>query len=138
MPGFNDFLSRIQTDYEFYLQFQENPEETLKPYELNSKERAALTEPGPQLWDHLGEVVSGAESPGVGISGDSDAPLKWRSCTTQTGWAKIDLPGSLELQFNYEAVLGRPTIRQMLAQIRAANTHRERLTALSDLIAQVE
>jgi hypothetical protein len=137
-PGFEDFLSHIQTDNAFYLQFRECPEKAVGPYELNSKERAALTELGPQFWNHLGQVFSGGESLGAGPNGDPSAPLKWRTYTTQTWWAKIDATGSLEPQFNHEAVLGRPEVLQMVAQIYAAKTYHERLAAVLALIDHIE
>src|SRR5258708_10362048 len=59
MAKLNDLLSRIQTDYGFYLQicvlltFQKSPHAALAPYKLSSEERIALTESGAQLWAHL-------------------------------------------------------------------------------------
>jgi hypothetical protein len=138
MASFADFLSRIQTDYAFYLRFQENPEEALKFYELSAEERTALTKPGRQLWDLLGPEVRDAELLKSGKSGDPDATPKWRMCTTQTWWAKTDVASSLDLQSNHEAVFGLPEVPQTVAQIYAASTHHDRLAAVSALIEQIE
>jgi hypothetical protein len=54
MPGFTDFVSRIQTDYAFYLQFRQNPREALASYKLSSEEQASVTAGGRQLWSQLG------------------------------------------------------------------------------------
>ena len=58
MPNLNDFLSRIQTDHAFYLEFRRNPEEALAPYGLSAEERAALTESREQLRTRLGQPDS--------------------------------------------------------------------------------
>jgi hypothetical protein len=138
MSGITDFLSRIQSDYRFYLRFREDPEEVLKLYELSSKERLALTVPGLQLWHHIGHLISDAESPGAEISKGPVEAVKWRSYTTQSGCVNIDLAKSAELYFNVETVLERPEVQHAIAEIRAANTHNDRLAAVTALVEQIE
>ncbi len=58
MPNLNDFLSRIQADHTFYLQFRQDPEEALAPYELSAEERTAVTESREQLWTPVGRSNS--------------------------------------------------------------------------------
>jgi hypothetical protein len=43
--GFNAALARVQSDYEFYIGCQTDPESTLADYDLSPDERAALTDP---------------------------------------------------------------------------------------------
>jgi hypothetical protein len=114
MPGLNDFLSRIQTDYSFYLEFRQSPQETLAPYELSSEERAALIESRPELWDHLERTVF-----------------------TLTTSHNIVALGSENLEVNTDAVLSQSKIGQTIAQIRNASTHSDRLTAVSALIEHI-
>jgi hypothetical protein len=138
MPGLNDFLSRVQTDYEFYFQFRKSPQEALAGYELSTDERAALSEPSRQLWNHLGRIAQGADSIapvlGEGTEPDPCAPLTWRIRTTQTWRLDIDQSASVEPQFDQEIVLGRPELRQAVAQVNAAEIHQDRLAAVSVLI----
>jgi hypothetical protein len=114
MPDFNDFLSRIQIDHEFYLQFRKNPNEALAPYELSSEERAALTDSGSQLSARLGEVVF-----------------------TLTGTKNFVSLGSADWQFDPVAALMRPEIQHAIAQIRNVTTNADRLTPVLALIEHV-
>jgi hypothetical protein len=138
MPDLNDFLSRIQTDHEFYFRFRKNPEEVLAAYELSTEERAALSEPSRQLWDHLGSIGQGADlmAPVLGEGTDPDpcAPLIWRTRTTQTWRLDIDQSASIEPQFDREAALGRPEVRQAVTEVNAASLDHDRLAAVSALI----
>jgi hypothetical protein len=138
MPGLNDFLSRIQTDHEFYFHFRKSPQEVLGAYELSIEDRAALTEAGRQLWTHLGKIGQSADSIGPalgdGIEADPCASLTWRIRTTQTWGLDIDESASVELRFDREGALGRPEVRQAVAEVNAASLHHDRLAAVSALI----
>ncbi len=114
MPGLNDFLSRIQTDHAFYLQFRKNPQEALTPYELSSEDRAALMDSGSQLSARLGGVVF-----------------------TLTGTKNFMSLGSADWQFDPAAALRRPEIQESIAQIRNVTTNADRLTPVLALIEQV-
>lgn len=114
MPGFTDFLSRIQTDHAFYLQFRQNPQETLSSYELSSEERAALIGPDAELWNHLrGKLFTLTTSHNIVALGSSDP------------------------EFNSDAVLGRPEVGQAITQIRAAGLPTERAAAVLDLMEKI-
>jgi hypothetical protein len=97
MPNFNDFLSRIQADHAFYLEFRRNPEVALAPYGLSAEERAALTESGEQLRARLGQLNS-----------------YWKTSCTHA------LLGSDEPGFNVGAALGRPEVQNTIGEIRRA------------------
>jgi hypothetical protein len=135
MPGFTDFLSRIQTDHAFYLQFRQNPREALASYELRSEEQASLTAGGRQLWSQLGQFLPSAESlgptsrAGFGI----DPALK-----TNIGWIRIRQSGSGDLDFRPEVVLRNPEVQQTITQIRGTSAHNDRLTAVLTLLEHVE
>lgn len=125
MPGLNDFLSRIQTDYAFYLQFRQNPQEALGPYELSVEERATLAESDPQL-------------PGSGTL------LNRTSFTTDLGWSHTDLAWihirqtvRTDFDFDLETVLGRSEVQQAVMQIRGASSHTDRLAAVLTLIGHI-
>jgi hypothetical protein len=138
MRGINEFLSRIQTDHEFYFWFRKMPQEALAGYELSTEERGALTEGGRQLWTHLGKIGQSADSIGPalgdGIEADPLAPVTWRIRTTQTWRLDVDQSASVEPQFDPEAALGRPEVRQAVAEVNAASLHYDRLAAVSALI----
>jgi hypothetical protein len=138
MPSLNNFLSRVQTDYAFYLLFRKNPQEALKPYELSSEECAALTGPGGQLWDLLSQIVPGEESLRASTNGDPGAPGKWRIYTTQTWQANIGPAGSFDREFNHDSVLERHEVRETVDQIYAASTHPDRLAAVSALLEHIQ
>jgi hypothetical protein len=138
MPSLNDFLSRVQTDYEFYLQVRKNPQEALKHYELGTEERAALTGTGGQLWDLLRQIVAIEESRGACTHGDPDGSGKWKIYTTQTWWASIDPDGSAGREFNHESVIELREVRETVDQICAASTHPDRLAAVSALIEHIQ
>ena len=65
VSDFSDVLGRAQTDFDFYLAMQANPDAALAPYTLTPAERQALRDPG-ILWRLLAE--SGIQRVG-GISG---------------------------------------------------------------------
>jgi hypothetical protein len=142
MPGLNDFLSRIQTDHDFYFQFRTSPQKALAAYELSSEERNTLSEASWQLWNYLEKIGLGADSIAAPIGGGTaagvDAPLTWRIHTTQTWRLNIDQSDSVESQFDHEASLERPEVRHALAQIHSANIHHERLAAISALIEHIQ
>ncbi|MGA8476948.1 MAG: hypothetical protein WB696_03215 [Chthoniobacterales bacterium] len=114
MPNLNDFLSRIQTDHAFYLEFRRNPEEALEPYELSAEERALVTESREQLWMRVG-----------------------RSSSCWKIGCNYVLLGSGELEFNAEAALGRPEIQSTIDEIRKASMDSDRLTSVLALMEQI-
>jgi hypothetical protein len=114
MPALNDFLSRIQTDYSFYLQFQNSPQEALASYELTAEQRAALTESDPQLSGHLRQSAS---------------PLH-----TSTNFLPLE---SAEREFNPEAILKRTEVQQAVAQIRGTGAHTDRLMPILFLMEEI-
>jgi hypothetical protein len=114
MQNFDDFLSRIQTDHTFYLQFRQNPEEALAPYQLSAEERAALTESREQLRARLGQPDS-----------------YWKiSCTHA-------LLRSDERGFDVAAALARPEVQNIIGQIRKERRHADRLTPVLALMEQI-
>jgi hypothetical protein len=114
MPNLNDFLSRIQTDHTFYLQFRRSPEEAFAPYELSAEERAALTESREQLRECLGQPNS-----------------YWKiSCTHA-------LLRSDECGFDVAAALARPEVQNIIGQIRKARRHADRLTPVLALMEEI-
>jgi hypothetical protein len=114
MPGLNDFLSRIQTDYGFYLQFRQAPQEALADYDLSAEQRAGLIESGTELQDHLGRGVF---------------PL--------TSHQNVVALGSTDPEFNPAAALSQPEVQQNISLISGAATHEERLQAILGLIEQI-
>src|ERR1700730_14849404 len=112
MPNLNDFLSRIQADHTFYLQFRQDPEEALAPYELSAEERTAVTESREQLWTPVGR---------------SSSCWKYYSCN-------YVLLGSGELEFNAAAAYGRPEIRNTVDEIRMATVGSERSKSVLALV----
>jgi hypothetical protein len=114
MPNLNDFLSRIQTDHSFYLQFRRNPEEALARYELSAEERIALTESGEQLRARLGQLNSYVKT----------------SCTHA-------LLGSDAPQFNVGAALGRPEVQNTIDEIRRTTFAGDGLAPVLALMEQI-
>jgi hypothetical protein len=114
MPSLDDFLSRIQTDHTFYLQFRQNPEEALAGYELSTEERATLTESREQLWTRLGQITS-----------------YWK-----TGCNYV-LLGSGELEFDADKALARPEVRNAIDDIRSKRIDSDRLTPVLALMEQI-
>jgi hypothetical protein len=135
MPNFDDFLSRIQTDHAFYLQFRQNPEEALAGYELSAEERTSLITPGWQLWSQLGQFSPSAESlgptarTGFGI----DQALK-----TNIAWIRIRRSGSGSLDFSPEVALRKPEVQQTISRIRGTGAHDDRVAAVLTLLEYVE
>ena len=115
MPNLNDFLSRIQTDHAFYLEFRRNPEEALEPYELSAEERAALTESREQLRNCLGQ------------------PNSYWKIELHVRFARIRRTG---VQRCGNARRGRK-FRVRFGQIRKASRHTDRLTPVIALMEQI-
>jgi hypothetical protein len=105
MPGFTDFVSRIQTDYAFYLQFRQKPQEALAAYQLSSEEQASVTAGGRELWSQLGQFLPDAESlgPASRVHFGIDPALK-----TNIGWIRVRQSRSVDLDFSPEVVLRKP------------------------------
>lgn len=138
MPGLNDFLSRIQTDHVFYLQFRQSPQEALASYELSSEERAALTESGPGFSAQLARTMSVQEpsdvTVGASIGVESSVAFKW---ITNIGWIRTRETEPTDLTFDPEVALDQPEVQQTIAQIRSAGTHAERLAAIATLMEYI-
>ncbi|HXM27167.1 MAG TPA: hypothetical protein VN957_14185 [Chthoniobacterales bacterium] len=138
MFGLNDFLSRIQTDHAFYLQFRSSPQEALAAYELSPEERTVLNQSGSQLSSELGRIMPVPEPLGVtpgGHSGvDPCGSFKW---ITNVGWTRIHETESADSKFNPEVVLDRIGVQQSIGQIRAASTHSDRLAAVLSLVCSI-
>jgi hypothetical protein len=114
MPNLDDFLSRIQTDHTFYLQFRQNPEEALAGYELSAEERAAVTGSRQQLWTRVGRSSS-----------------YWK-----IGCNYVMLESD-ELEFNATATLERPEVKNTIGEIRKASMDSDRLTSVMALIERI-
>jgi hypothetical protein len=122
----NDFLSRIQTDYEFYLLFRQNPQAALGPYHLSARERAILSESGVDV-------------------GNPQLPLRARLLNTIKMF--VGAPGcrivshfflSPELKdFDAAVVIARPEIKQSLAQLRDGGSVDDRLAVLETLMKHI-
>jgi hypothetical protein len=114
MPNLDDFLSRIQTDHTFYLQFRQNPEEALSGYELSAEERTVLAESPEQLRPRLGEPNS-----------------YWKlSCN-------YALLGSGERELTPVTAISRPEVQGSLSQIRKTNGYADRLALILALMEQI-
>jgi hypothetical protein len=114
MPALKDFLSRIQTDYSFYLQFQDNPQEALASYELTADQRAALTESDAQLSVLLGQ---------------SATPLH-----TTNNFLPLE---STEPEFNPAVVLKRSEVRKTIEQILSSGAHSDRMRSILALMEEI-
>jgi hypothetical protein len=126
--GLNDFLSRIQTDYEFYLLFRQNPQAALVPYHLSAQERAGLSESDDDV-------------------GNPRLPLRARllntiktfgraSCPIRTTHFLVPEPSDLE--FDAAAAEARAEVKQSLAQLRDAGSVDDRLAVLETLMKHIE
>ncbi|HEY4782203.1 MAG TPA: hypothetical protein VIH54_10325 [Chthoniobacterales bacterium] len=114
MPALNEFLSRIQTDYSFYLQFQNSPQEALASYELSAEQRTTLTESGALLSTHLRQGGT--------------------TLHTSTNFLPFE---SADPEFNSEVALERAEVRQVIAQIRRTKTDIDRLTSILALMEEI-
>jgi hypothetical protein len=114
MSNLNDFLSRIQTDHNFYSQFRENPEEALASYQLSAEERAAVTESREQLWERLGQLNS-----------------YWK---TNCGHSLL---GSGESEFNVAVTLARPEVQVKIDEIRQATMDSDWQKPVLSLLEQI-
>jgi hypothetical protein len=137
MPGFTDFLSRLQTDHSFYLQFRQNSEEALAHYELSLEERAVLTGPCLQLWNEIGRRMSRDEGIGGTMDGATSGTPRRTNHTTQTWRLSIGQSDSAESQFDHQVALGRLEVQRAVAKVRAAGAHAERLAAVSILMEHI-
>jgi hypothetical protein len=119
--GLNKFLSRIQTDYEFYLLFRQNPQAALGPYDLSTQERAALSESG------------------VDVGSDPRLPL--RASLLNLGRTTVNThflaPKLGDLGFDAAAAVARAEIKQSLAQRRDADSLNDRLAVLETLMKYI-
>ena len=90
LESFKAALARAQSDYDFYIGCQTDPESTLADYDLSHDERAALTNP-----DRLAEVLKrgieprNAPSITVKISGTHDWVNRTKKPPKKTNQAAI-------------------------------------------------
>jgi hypothetical protein len=135
MPGFTEFVSRIQTDYAFYLQFRQNAQEALASYKLSSEEQTSVTAGGRELWSQLGQFLPDAESlgPASRVHFGIDPALK-----TNIGWIRVRQSRSVDLDFSPEVVLRKPEVQQTIAEIRGTSVRNDRLAAVLTLLEYVE
>jgi hypothetical protein len=114
MSNLNDFLSRIQTDHNFYSQFRQNPEEALASYELSAEDRAALVESREQFWERLGQLDS-----------------HWK---TSCNYVLLE---SGESRFDSAAALARPEVQSAINEIRKASVDSDRLRSVFALMERI-
>jgi hypothetical protein len=112
--GLNKFLSRIQTDYEFYLLFRQNPQAALGPYHLSTQERAALSESD------------------VDVGSDPRLPLRARPLLIVRIWTNTFSSAGFDA-----AAAARVEIKQSLAQLRDAGSLNDRLAVLETLMKDI-
>jgi hypothetical protein len=119
--GLNDFLSRIQTDYEFYLLFRQKPQAALCPYHLSAQERAALSESN------------------VDVGNDLRLRLRRRLLNTlRTGGDHHYVAPELgDLEFDAAAAVGRAEIKRSLVQLRDPGSLNDRLAVLESLMKYI-
>jgi hypothetical protein len=119
-PGLNNFLSRIQTDYGFYLLFRQNPNEALGLYHLSAQERAALSESS------------------VDVGNDPRLPLGPAALPHSTSTTVHCLaPESGDLEFDAAAAVALPELKHSLAQLRHASLLNDRLLVLEAVMKYI-
>jgi hypothetical protein len=90
LESFKAALGRVQSDYDFYIGCQTDPDATLAGYDLSADERSALTDP-----DLLAEVLKkgvkprNAPSITVKISGTHDWVNRTKKPPKKTNAARI-------------------------------------------------
>jgi hypothetical protein len=120
--GLSDFLSRIQTDYGFYLLFRQNPQAALGPYPLSAQERTVLSESG------------------VDVGNDPRLPLRARLLNTGTNTTSLRhflVPELGDLGFDATAAVARVEIKRSLTQLSDAGSLNERLAVLETLMKYI-
>jgi hypothetical protein len=138
MHDLNELLSRIQTDYEFYLEFERNPQQTLKRFELSAEEKAALTESAGQFSSTLGTIMPGL-NPFAATTQTSCTQIRESRLaepeftpTTQTALARI-----AESEFDPTTALKRSEVNETIAEILAANADADRLAPMLALMEEI-
>jgi hypothetical protein len=116
LDSFKAALARIQSDYEFYVGCQTDPDSTLAGYDLSPQERSALTDPD-ELARMLHEDLRPRNIPSitVKISGRHDWVNRTPKKTTQRQ---------------------QPVLHEVAA-IQAASTDEERTQAALKLIERI-
>jgi hypothetical protein len=127
--GLNDFLSRIQTDYGFYLLFRQNPQAALGPYHLSAQEIAVLSESGVDVGNPRLPLRTRLLN---AIKTFGGAP-SWKIFTTH-----FLVPELSDLEFDAAAAVARAEVKQSLAQLRDAGSVDDRLAVLETLMKQIE
>jgi hypothetical protein len=138
MQNLGEFLCRVQTDYEFYLQFQKNPQEALTQYQLSAEERVALTQSAEQVSSRLAQIMPHLNQLGpttqvgwidIGEAAYTESEF---SPTTQTALAR-----TVDSVFDPTVVLESSQVKQTLAEIRRASGHADRLTPMLALMEEI-
>jgi hypothetical protein len=119
MSSLNNFLSRIQSDYGFYLRFRNNREKALAVFELTPEERAVLAD----FEKGTGECGRSAFASGMSPNSTSSVHYSMRE--------------SGNVQFDRDAFLARPKIKETITQIREAGQPYNRRIALRTLIGEL-
>jgi hypothetical protein len=90
LESFKSALARVQSDYDFYIGCQTDPDATLADYDLSPDERSALTDPD-QLADVLKRGVKPRNLPSitVKISGTHDWVNRTKKPPTKKSVARI-------------------------------------------------
>jgi hypothetical protein len=119
--GLNNFLLRIQCDYEFYLLFRQNPQAALVPYHLSAQERAALSESR------------------VDVGNDPRLPLRKRLLNTgrTTAHTHFVAPELGDSRFGEAAAVAETEIKRSLVQLRDAGSLNDRLAVLEALMKYI-
>jgi hypothetical protein len=118
--GLNNFLSRIQTDYGFYLLFRQNPQAALGSYRLSAREEAALSEAG------------------VDVGNDPRLALRGKLLNLVFIWRTHFSANELgDLEFDAAVAVGRAEIKQSLARLGYAGSLDDRLAVLETLMKHI-
>ena len=114
IESFKAALARVQTDYDFYIGCQTNPDATLAGYDLSLDERRALSNPN-LLADVLKKGVRPRNAPSitVKISGTHDWVNRTKKPTKKTDAARIQREVAAIEQASTDEERTRATVRLM-------------------------
>jgi hypothetical protein len=137
MSDVEPVIARIETDFDFHLAVQRDPEQALASYNLSDKERQAFAQPGAPLW---GLVLSRGADPGLGVDGgvpDGGAPTKippptppftvtYHAAAKPEGW-----------RFDPTDLMADPSLQGAVGAVRGAETPEARTLAAGQLMEQI-